>query len=208
MIITAINKDKKHLTKISLSSGEELLLDSDLCAEKALKCGMELESEELKELKYESDYKRAKSRALWYLDRMDHTEKALFDKLIKAGFNKRATAEVMANLVEFGLVDDRRYAERYAQRLTESNVSKREATHKMYLKGIPYDLAKEVLDELDTDEESQLAELIERKYAYKLNGENGTEKVFAALVRRGFSYSAVRAALKKYNDELEFSEEY
>ena len=47
MIITAINKDKKHLTKISLSSGEELLLDSDLCAEKALKCGMELESEEL-----------------------------------------------------------------------------------------------------------------------------------------------------------------
>lgn len=207
MIIIALAKDKKHLTKISLSDGSEILIDNDVCIENSLCAEMEVEAEFLKELKFQSDYKRAKSRALWYLDKMDYTEKALFDKLVRAGFNKKAIAAVMANLTEFGMIDDRRYAERYAERLIESNTSKREALNKMYLKGIPLDLAKEVLEGIDSDEEAQISELIERKYAYKLSDEKGSEKVFAALARKGFSFSAIRAVLKKYNDQLEFCEE-
>ncbi len=207
MIITSLIKDKRHLTKLILSDGTEILIDNDVCIENSLYTGMEVEPEFIKELKFDSDYKRAKSRALWYLDRMDYTEKALSEKLIKAGISKRAVAAVMANLVEFSMIDDRRFAERYAERLIEQNTSKREALNKMYLKGIPYDLAKEVLDEIDSDEESQIAELIDRKYASKLSAENGTQKVFAALIRKGFSYSAVRAAMKKYNDDLEYSED-
>ena len=207
MIITSLIKDKRHLTKLIFSDGTEILIDNDVCIENSLYTGMEVEPEFIKELKFDSDYKRAKSRALWYLDRMDYTEKVLSEKLIKAGFSKRAVAAVMANLVEFSMIDDRRFAERYAERLIEQNTSKREALNKMYLKGIPYDLAKEVLDGIDSDEESQIAELIDRKYASKLSAENGTQKVFAALIRKGFSYSAVRAAMKKYNDDLEYSED-
>lgn len=207
MIITSILKDKKHLNKISLSSGEELFIDMDVCIEKGLCDRMEVDSDFLDELKYESEYKRAKSRALWYLDRMDHTEKNLYQKLIKAGFDKKASAAVIAWCIEFGLVDDRRYALRFAERCMESNISKKEATAKMLLRGVPYDLAKEVLEEVDTDEQAQLAALIAKKYAYKLTGENGTQKVFAALVRKGFSFSAVKEALKKYSEELEFCEE-
>ena len=33
------------------------------------------------------------------------------------------------------------------------------------------------------------------------------QRVYAALVRKGFSFSAVRNALKKYSEELEYSEE-
>ena len=207
MIITEIKKDKKHLMRISFSNGEEILLDTDTCTENRLIKGLELDEETVAELYFDSEYKRAKSRALWYLDRMDYTEKSLSQKLNRAGFSKESVAAVMANLVEFGMVDDRRYAERYAQRLIEQNTSKREALNKMYLKGIPYDLAKEVLEEIDTDELSQIAELLERKYAAKLNDEKGGEKVFAALIRKGFSYSAVRTALKKYIEELEYSED-
>ena len=161
MIITSLIKDKRHLTKLMLSDGTEILIDNDVCIENSLYTGMEVEPEFIKELKFDSDYKRAKSRALWYLDRMDYTEKALSEKLFKAGFSKRAVAAVMANLVEFSMIDDRRFAERYAERLIEQNTSKREALNKMYLKGIPYDLAKEVLDEIDSDEESQIKELID-----------------------------------------------
>lgn len=206
MKIISISKDKKHLNKITLSSGEELLIDTDVCIDKKLSCGAELDEALLGEIKYESEYKRAKSRALWYLDRMDYTEKALYQKLVKAGFDKRAAAGVMGWCVEFGLVDDRRYAERFAERCAQNNISKKEATAKMLLKGVPYDLAKEVLSEIDTDEQAQLSQLIAKKYAYKLTQENGTQKVFAALVRKGFSFSAVKEALKKYNEELEYCE--
>ncbi len=207
MIISVIKPDKKHLTKITFECGTEILIDNDVLAEAGLTVGRTLTDEELEELRYNSDYKRAKSRALWYLDRMDYTEKALYEKLLKAGFARRVSAAVMARFCELGVVDDRRYAERFRDRLWDNNVSPREAMHKMLLKGVPYDLAKEMLESSETDEEEQIKNLLEGKYAYKLTQENGIEKVYAALVRKGFSYASVRAAMKKYIEELEFCEE-
>lgn len=207
MTIKSIKKDKKHLTKLFLSDGAEMLVDNDVCTERGIYEGMDVDLQLLQEIKTESDYKRAKSRALWYLDRMDYTEKALFEKLVRAGFDKKASAKVLANLVEFGMVDDRRFAQRFAERCCENNISKREATQKMLLKGVPLDLAKEVLCEIETDEEEQITNLLSKKYAYKLTQEKGTERVFAALVRKGFSFSAIKSAMKRYNDQLEFCEE-
>ncbi len=201
MQITAIKKDKLHLTRITLSDGSEILIDNDVCYEKCLKVGMEVE--ETNALVFESDYRRAKSRAVWYLDRNDHTEKGLYDKLVRGGFSKEASAKVIARFIEVGLLDDERYARNYAERLISANVSKREAVSKLLLKGVPYDLAKQVLEETDTDEQTQIINLLEKKYRSKLAQEKGAEKVFAALVRKGFSYSAVREALKSYIEESE-----
>ena len=187
---------------------KEILLDNDILGENGIKTGTFLTEEEVEELRFSSDYTRAKSRALWYLDRMDYTEKALYEKLVKAGFGKKASAAVIARFCELGVIDDRRYAERLAARFSENNVSKREAMQKMALKGLSYDLIKQVLSEQETDEETQITNLLEGKYAYKLTLENGTEKVYAALIRKGFSYSAVKTAMKKYIEQLEFCEEY
>ena len=207
MQIIEIKDIKKHLAAVTFDGGEVLELDKDTVLDNGLCVGLSLQLDQLKALKHDSDYKRARSRALWYLDRMDHTEKMLFDKLLKAGFSKKISAEVMAKLVEFGLVDDRRYAERMAERCKDGNVSKREATHKMMLKGLPIDLIKEVLSESETDEKAQIAELLRGKYAYRLSKEDGAQKVFAALVRKGFSYGDIKAALKEYSQEFEFCEE-
>lgn len=208
MRVTALQKEKKHLMRIAFEDGGELSLDIDVCSDNAIGVGSELSEEDIKKLSFESNYQRAKSRALWYLDRADHTEKALYTKLLRAGFEKHASAAVIARLTELGVVDDRRFAERFAERCCENNISKREALHKMLEKGVAYDIAKQVLEEQECDEGEQLSALIEKKYAYKLSQPNGMQKVYAALVRKGFSYAAIRTALKKYNDELEFSEEY
>ncbi len=208
MIVNNIQRDKKHLTKVTFDNGKEILLDNDILGENGIKTGAFLTEEEVEELRFSSDYTRAKNRALWYLDRMDYTEKALYEKLVKAGFGKKASAAVIARFCELGVIDDRRYAERLAARFSENNVSKREAMQKMALKGLSYDLIKQVLSEQETDEETQITNLLEGKYAYKLTLENGTEKVYAALIRKGFSYSAVKTAMKKYIEQLEFCEEY
>lgn len=201
MQIINLKKDKLHLTRIFLDDGNEVLLDNDICCEKCLKKGTKIEN--LEELIIESQYRRAKSRAIWYLDRSAHTEKALYLKLVRAGFPKEACAKVIARLKEVGLLDDEKYAENYAQRLMESNVSKREAVQKMLAKGVPYDLAKSVLEETETDEQQQIKNLIEKKYRQKLLSENGVQKVYGALVRKGFSYSEAKTALKDYIEELE-----
>ena len=208
MEIVSITRDKLHLTKISLSKGDEYFIDNDTVAEASLFVGMDITDEQINELVFKSDYRRAKQRALWYLDRMDYTEKGLFDKLIKAGFERHATAEVLAYFCEIGLIDDRRFAERLAERYTEANKSKREILNKLYQKGVPLDIAREVLSETETDEVAQIKALIEKKYAYKLSDKASFDKTFAALARKGFSFSAIKEALRQYKTELEFSEEY
>ena len=207
MEISQIRKDKFHLSKIILSNGKEIFLDNDIVSLNSLFEGYLLEEATLTQLLHDSDYKRAKSRALFYLDRMDYSEKALFDKLVKAGFAEKICAEVLENLTSLKLIDDRRLAERMAERLLTANRSKREIINKMYLKGIPYDLAREVLNDTPVDEVAQITALIEKKYAFKLQDRENYNKVYAALIRKGFSYSAVKSALKTYIDELEFCEE-
>lgn len=202
MKITEIKPSKLHLNSLTLSNGEEILIDKDVCAEHSLIADMEIESEELKELKFQSDYARAKSRALWYLDRMDYSEKALYDKLVLKGFDKKASSAVIAKFVDLGLLDDRRYAERLCEKLLNSGNSKRAAVQKMRQKGLAYDLCKEILEETEADEGDTLSRLIERKYSGKLGDRENYHKVYAALVRRGFSYSDVRNALKKYIEDL------
>ena len=198
MQILNIQKDKLHLTKISLSNGEEVLIDNDVCRDNYLKKGDEISEEKLNALVFQSQYQRAKSRAVWYLDRKDRTAKDLYNKLCLAGFDKKAVAKVIARLQEVGLIDDRRFAENYASRLMEGNVSKREALQKMLQKGVPYDMAKDVLSECDSDEGAQIEALINKKYRTKLMSNGGKEKVYAALIRKGFSYDAVKNALKNY----------
>ena len=110
MKITALKRQKKHLTLVSFEDGE-ILLDNDVCTDHSLKAGADISKEKAEELLYESEYARAKSRALWYLDRADRTEKALYKKLVEAGFEKKASAAVIARFCEVGLIDDRRFAE-------------------------------------------------------------------------------------------------
>lgn len=207
MQIKEVKKDKKHLCRVTFLDGTEIFLDTDTCAEEGITKGLQLSPERLEEIKFSSDYKRARSRALWYLDRMDYTRKALYEKLVKAGFSKEASAKVLDKFCELGIVDDLRFAERLASRFSESNLSKKEAVSKLLRKGVPFELAKQVTEEQNTDEQVQLAALLEGKYASKLAAEKGEQKVFAALVRKGFSYSAVREAMKKYIAELEFCED-
>ena len=204
MQILNIKKDKLHLTKISLSNGEDVLIDNDVVSEHYLKKGDDLTEEKLNDLVFKSQYQRAKSRAVWYLDRKDRTSKDLYNKLCLAGFDQKASAQVIGRLQEVGLIDDRRFAENYRDRLLRDNVSKREMLNKLFQKGVPSDLAKEVLEDLEVDEESQIKALIDKKYHTKLTAENGAEKVFAALVRKGFSYGAVRQVLKKYTEIEDF----
>ncbi len=203
MQIITLKKDKLHLTRLSLDNGSEALIDNDVCFERCLKVGSNLTESSLKELLEESDYRRAKSRAVWYLDRADHTEKGLYDKLLRGGFKKESAAKVVARFIEVGLLDDRRFAKNYAERLESGNYSKREILQKLTLKGVPYAVAKEVLEDTENGEQQKIKSLLEKKYQTKLQKEGGAQKVFASLVRKGFSYAQVREALKSYIEEFE-----
>ncbi len=149
-----------------------------------------------------SEYERVRERILWYLDRSDRTERELRDRLSRSDFSKSVCDEVIERLKEVGIIDDRRYAMRYAERCTEANMSRRQTYAKLLSKGISREIANEALDENEVDEAVQIRALIEKKYSSKLSDPQNTPKVYATLIRKGFSYGAVRDALKSYNEEF------
>ncbi|MCQ2455088.1 MAG: recombination regulator RecX [Clostridia bacterium] len=204
MIITDKKREKGHLYRLSFDTADDCLLDLTVCDGAFLKKGSEITPERLSELAEISDYERAKSRALWYLDRGAHTEKGLYEKLIKAKFKKTSSAKVISRLKELGLLDDNRYAEIYAERLFESNISKRQIYYKLTEKGISRDLAKQTVEGLPENEEAQIKNLIEKKYKNKIGDKENIKKVYAALVRKGFSFGGVKNVLKEYEEELNY----
>jgi len=202
MIITDIIKEKKHLCRITFDDGREELLDADTLAFYCLHKEDSITEEKLLELIAESDYNRAKNRALWYLDSRAFTEKGLYNKLLEKGFQKTASAKVIARLVEVGLLNDRAYAENFLERCISANISKREIYRKMLEKGLKKELIEELLDSTEVDERAQIREILDKKYRMKLETQENIKKVYAALIRKGFSFGAVRDELKAYSEEL------
>ncbi|MBP5686783.1 MAG: regulatory protein RecX, partial [Clostridia bacterium] len=166
----------------------------------------DISPEKAEEYVFESDCVRAKSRALWLLDRYTYTERRLYEKLVRAGFGEKAVGRAIARLKELGLIDDKNLASLFAEDLARHGTSKRAAYSKLLAKGFDAQTVKEALDGADFDEAGQISALLEGRYARLLQAGN-TDKVYAALIRKGFSYGAVREALKKYSDELKYNED-
>ena len=206
MRIDAIKKARSGQLSV-ICDGKEFLLNAETVLGAGLAKGAEIEEKKFLALCKQSDCDRAKSRALWYISRADHSEKALYDKLCRA-FPRFAAEYAVERLKELGLIDDMAYAERLAKTLSDANVSDREIKRKLFVKGVPNEIARDAVDSLSSDSLSQITALLETKYKNRLQSEDGIRKTYAALVRKGFSYSDVRTALKEYSEILENCEEW
>ncbi len=207
MLITALVKKRGHLNEITLESGEKTLVDISVCEEFSVFEGKEISSEKLREITDISNYRRTFNRAVWYVERGSLSRKKLCQKLKTAGFKKPYIEKAVARLTELGLINDGELAERLAENLLKSGVSKREALQKMMLKGIPCELARNTLDMFECDPAEQIMLLINKHYLQKLETEEGVKKVYAALSRKGFNYSDIKKALSDYSDSVQYSED-
>lgn len=207
MIIESIKAAKGHLFEIKFLGGKQVLLYKDFVIEKSLKEGDEITAAELKNMIAESEYRRAMSRAVWYIERGSLSKKRLYDKLFAAGISKDACQKAVLRMEELDLINDMAFAERLAEQYLTSGISVKEAESKMFLKGIDRKTAREALDLFEVDAKQQIKLLINKKYRSKLTVADNVPKVFAALQRKGFKYSDIKSVLSEYSEQLKYSEE-
>lgn len=208
MKIIGIKKDKKHTVKVGFDNGKTFNFDIDYWNSVCLRENDEIDDDTLNDHLKESDYIRAKSRGMWFLEKADYSEKTLYEKIVAGGISHTAAARAVARIKELGLIDDQKFASRLASRMSDANISKREAYVKLMNKGIPKEVIKETLDNTEFDEGEQIKAVIDKKYRAKMDTKENIQKVYAALIRKGFSYSAVSEAIRKYTKEIEIQEEY
>ncbi|MEG0615255.1 MAG: regulatory protein RecX, partial [Oscillospiraceae bacterium] len=105
--------------------------------------------------------------------------------------------EVLAKLVEIGLINDEEYAKKFAKKLVEGkHFGSWRAKQELRMKGIDDETIEEVLEPYEDDTAERLAELVEKKYARYIVDRKGLKRVQGALARQGYGYADIRTALE------------
>lgn len=148
--------------------------------------------------------------ALAYVNRFDCTAskltKHLSDRVRKSGGHESATAwieELVGRYLGSGVLNDARFAKNLATQLTTRGKSSRMISQKLALRGVPSDVAQELMtarrqDEPGAELEAARAFARKRRLGPHRDAEKRAEyrqKDLAALARQGFSFDTAKKAL-------------
>ena len=123
------------------------------------------------------------------------------DKLTQKGESPEAAASAVDWLCEKGLLDDGRYAGMVVRHYAAKGYGQSRVRQELQRRGVSRELWEEALRELPEPEDKLDAYLASK---LKDPGDRAqVQKVSAALIRRGFSWEEIRAALARYRDGME-----
>ena len=199
-------------TEIHISIDGEYLLkvDEDFWFSSGYVSGDEIDDGDLAAFKEAAGSRLAFNSAMFSLDMRDHSEKEIRQKLMRK-FDERSVDSAVEKLIGLGLINDRRYAELLTRELFErKKYGKNRVRSELFRRGIASDIVSEVIEsyeeENDSDNVEKIVDIIRKKYYNKLVDEKSRQKVVAALVRLGYSFSDIRQAMREFSCD-EFFEE-
>ena len=194
MSVLTLRPGRNNKVHLLLDGAYAMTVDSDFVAFSGLYENMEISDEALISLTREVNARRAFNKASDLLSLRDHSEKELLQKLRQKGYAEGAE-EALAKLKDYGYLDDARFAARFAAELRRvKHYGRHRIEQELYRKGVSRDVIQATLEEMTFDE-SELASLIERRYARQLDTEQGVARTVAALQRRGYGLREIRDAL-------------
>ncbi|WMJ22452.1 RecX family transcriptional regulator [Paludicola sp. MB14-C6] len=198
MKITNIEKAKATRYTISVDNEYWYILDLEIIMQNHLKIGMEVDEDFLDDIKMQAERRKARERAYYLLGYRDHSKKELYDKLLESA-RPEIAFEILSMVEEQGLINDENYARKLARYyLEQKNWGEKRAVYEMYKKGIDKELAEIAIEECDVDVIQQISKIIDKKYYLYMDDFKGKQKVIAALMRLGYSYDDVKAAINNY----------
>lgn len=145
---------------------------------------------------------RAYLYALRLLTARDYTVARLREKLRGREFDEVDIEAALGRMISEGWVDDRRFAERFAESALESGrYYGPRLRQEMRRRGLLPELVSEVLGHvvLDRDETAEVRAIVERRFngfSFCSASDRDKRRTIGFLQRRGFSLSAILRALR------------
>lgn len=147
------------------------------------------------------EFERCMHLALTYLGYRARTEKEMTEYLTKKEMPPEAIAAVLERLRGYGYLNDRDYAQRFAQSRTRKGGA-RKIAYELRQKGIGDEEIDEAIASIDPDEALTSAKGFARKSLRGEGDQRARQRAYAALSRRGYSGDVVRAAIDAALAEL------
>ena len=185
--------------KYSFSLSETALIDSKLHS------GMELSREQVEDYKKLSLDDKLYNRALRYVAMRQRTTWELQFYLERKGADTPLLQQILNKLSNIGMLDDEKYTRSFiADRQLLRPTSRRKIIMELKKKRVPEEIINRVLAEQAEEseqnmDETALSSLIIRKRRQTKYQDD--EKLMQYLARQGFSYSDIKAALAKDDED-------
>ena len=154
----------------------------------------------------EAEQNSRRERALNLAAGKPMSRRELERKLAGWGAGEEEQAAVCGRLEELGILNDAQYAQLVVRHYSAKGYGERKLRDELYRRGVPRDLWEEALTQAEDP-----AEAIDAFVAKKLKGAAVSDpkelkKVSDALARRGYSWSDISEALRRYDSRLELEE--
>ena len=180
MTLTKIAMTKRGRVALYADGAFVMSLHPDVFAASGISVGSQIDEDALRELSDAAELREARERALSMLSRQDYTARGLRDRLTRH-VSEEAAGQAVERMQELGLIDDERYAARFAQELLERR---------------HYGAAAASLEE--NDPQAHILAVLEKKYPQAAGDETVRRRAWGALLRLGHSPSDVRRALDAF----------
>jgi regulatory protein len=201
MTVTDLKPGKHNLTYLFLDGEFALSVYPDLLYEHHIRKGSVLDTAALSSLTDAQHTLYARNRALSILSAGDCSEKMLYDKLVGRGIEEEYAASAVAYCVEKGFADDARLLPRFLKHYFETKgYGIMRVRQTLVQKGFSRVMIDEALAEYEPDTLSVIEQYLQKEPREKLNDRKECSRIIQKLMRKGFLYGDVRAALSHYTE--------
>ena len=182
-----------------LGDGSMLRVGENEVVSFALYTGKELTPEEIKGLQEAARKSGLKEKALNLLARKPQSRKELERKLGEWEAGEEEAAAICDRMEELGYLNDASYAGMIVRHYSAKGYGDKKIRDELYRRGVPRDLWDEALEQA-ADPGPAIDAFVTKKLAGKTADRKELQKVSAALARRGYSWSDISDALRRYGE--------
>ena len=188
-----------------LSNGETRVMPRALLRERPYRGGVPFDEAAFDALLRERSYPFALERAVSLLAVRARTERELRDALRQCAYSEAVIERVISRMNEAGYIDDADFASQWAASRTSKGLGARRIAMELRQKGVDAEHIEQALGQLDEEERMESAVRAARKAARgkELSSPADRQKVFAALMRKGYDSASARRAIEALRDQQE-----
>ena len=193
---------KKGRFLLTLEDGTILRVTEEELLRFGLREGMDLDSDLLSEIQKSAKSSDTKVRAANMISARPLSKQELQKRLVQKGSGEEDSAAAVEWLEDLGAVNDEAYAATLVRHYSARGYGVLRIREELRRRGVPRELWDNALEERPESSET-LDALIQKKCKGGLSDPKERKRVADSLMRRGFSWNEVRAALGRYTEILE-----
>lgn len=200
MIAEHITEVSGIRSKVLLDSGDSFVLYKRELYAYRITEGCEIPETVLHEIMSVLLPKRAKLRCMNLLKAREYTCRQLRDKLLQGGYPRTVAEEALQYVESFGYLDDERYARSFIE-YQSGNRSRRRMETDLLKKGISEEVFRRAWSDWESENGEQneyemIQKFLEKKQYRESEADlKEKQKLFAALLRKGFPGDKIRRAM-------------